>query len=66
MSGIVTIAPNDIAELQPEFKIMLQATNRSPRTVWTGHEPVDVTFLVAWIAGDFVVSLTALARTERP
>jgi site-specific recombinase XerD len=26
-------APNDIAELEPEFKIMLQATNRSPRTV---------------------------------
>ena len=26
-------APNDIAELEPEFKIMLQATNRSPRTI---------------------------------
>jgi hypothetical protein len=33
---------------------------------WTGHEPVDAPFLVAWIAGDFVVSLTALALTERP
>jgi hypothetical protein len=32
---------------------------------WTRHEPVDATFLVAWIAGDFVVSLTALALTER-
>jgi site-specific recombinase XerD len=28
-----TSAPNDIAELEPEFKIMLQATNRSPRTI---------------------------------
>ena len=28
-----TTAPNDISELEPEFKIMLQATNRSPRTV---------------------------------
>jgi len=25
--------PNDVAELVPEFKIMLQATNRSPRTI---------------------------------
>jgi site-specific recombinase XerD len=35
MSGIVTIAPNDIAELVPEFTVMLQATNRSPRNVET-------------------------------
>jgi site-specific recombinase XerD len=33
--SIVTIAPNDIAELVPEFTVMLQATNRSPRTVET-------------------------------
>ena len=25
--------PNDVAELLPEFKVMLQATNRSPRTI---------------------------------
>ncbi len=30
-----TLAPNDIAELVPEFTIMLQATNRSPRTIET-------------------------------
>lgn len=27
------LAPNDIAGLEPEFKIMLQATNRSPRRI---------------------------------
>jgi site-specific recombinase XerD len=28
-----TLAPNDVAELLPEFKVMLQATNRSPATI---------------------------------
>lgn len=28
-----TAAPNDVAELLPEFTVMLQATNRSPRTI---------------------------------
>jgi site-specific recombinase XerD len=36
-----TIAPNDIAELEPEFKIMLQATNRSPRTIEAYMAGVD-------------------------
>lgn len=30
-----TNAPNDIAELEAEFAIMLQATNRSPATIAT-------------------------------
>jgi integrase/recombinase XerC len=30
-----TLAPNDMAELVPEFTVMLQATNRSPRTIET-------------------------------
>jgi site-specific recombinase XerD len=30
---VLTQAPNDIAELMPEFRIMLQATNRSPATI---------------------------------
>lgn len=30
----VAAAANDIAQLKPEFRIMLQATNRSPRRVW--------------------------------
>lgn len=30
---VQTAAPNDIAELVPEFKVMLQATNRSPATI---------------------------------
>jgi site-specific recombinase XerD len=30
-----TATPNVIAELVPEFTVMLQATNRSPRTVET-------------------------------
>jgi site-specific recombinase XerD len=38
---IRTAAPNDIAELEPEFKIMLQATNRSPRTVEAYMAGVD-------------------------
>ena len=29
---ITQVAPNEIAELEPEFTIMLQATNRSLRT----------------------------------
>jgi site-specific recombinase XerD len=33
--------PNDIAELEPEFKIMLQATNRSPRTIEAYMAGVD-------------------------
>ncbi len=34
MAEVITArAPNDIGELGPEFKIMLQATNRSPRTI---------------------------------
>jgi site-specific recombinase XerD len=28
-----TATPNDIAELEPEFRVMLQATNRSPATI---------------------------------
>ena len=31
--GTTTTAPNDLVELLPEFEIMLQATNRSPRTI---------------------------------
>lgn len=34
-------AANDIAELEPEFKIMLQATNRSPRTIGAYMAGVD-------------------------
>jgi len=37
----VAPAPNDIAELEPEFKIMLQATNRSPRTIGAYMAGVD-------------------------
>jgi hypothetical protein len=32
-SQVDTVAPNDIAELETEFRVMLQATNRSPATV---------------------------------
>jgi site-specific recombinase XerD len=33
--GDVRLAPNEIGELVPEFTVMLQATNRSPRTIET-------------------------------
>jgi hypothetical protein len=29
------------------------------------QEPVDTAFVIVWIAGDFVVSLMALALSER-
>lgn len=47
---ITQVAPNDIAELEPEFKIMLQATNRSPRTIGAYMAGVDAlrAFLVEW------------------
>jgi hypothetical protein len=28
--------------------------------------PIDTPFVIAWIGGDFVLSLIALALTERP
>jgi site-specific recombinase XerD len=37
----VALPPNDIVELVPEFKIMLQATNRSPRTIEAYMAGVD-------------------------
>jgi site-specific recombinase XerD len=36
-----TKTPNDISELESEFKIMLQATNRSPRTIGAYMAGVD-------------------------
>lgn len=33
MATKLEAAPNDIAELEGEFRVMLQATNRSPSTV---------------------------------
>jgi site-specific recombinase XerD len=41
MRATQTSTPNDIAELEPEFKIMLQATNRSPRTIEAYMAGVD-------------------------
>jgi site-specific recombinase XerD len=41
MSSPTITFPNDIAELEPEFKIMLQATNRSPRTIGAYMAGVD-------------------------
>ncbi len=38
---IRTATPNDISELEPEFKVMLQATNRSPRTIGAYMAGVD-------------------------
>ena len=31
-----------------------------------GQAPIDAVFVVLWIVGDFVLSLLALAATERP
>jgi site-specific recombinase XerD len=36
-----TSTPNNIVELEPEFKVMLQATNRSPRTIGAYMAGVD-------------------------
>jgi site-specific recombinase XerD len=41
MRATQTSTPNDIAELESEFKIMLQATNRSPRTIEAYMAGVD-------------------------
>jgi site-specific recombinase XerD len=41
VSSTTVTTPNDIAELEPEFKIMLQATNRSPRTIGAYMAGVD-------------------------
>jgi hypothetical protein len=31
-----------------------------------GQAPIDTSFVVVWIGGDFALSLIALALTERP
>ena len=41
MSTTTEHVANGIAELEPEFKIMLQATNRSPRTIEAYMAGVD-------------------------
>jgi site-specific recombinase XerD len=41
VSSTTVTTPNDIVELEPEFKIMLQATNRSPRTIGAYMAGVD-------------------------
>ena len=55
-----TNAPNDIAELEDEFAIMLQATNRSPATIAT-----YVTGVRGTVASSTLVTSTTPGPTSR-
>jgi site-specific recombinase XerD len=54
-------APNDIAELEPEFKIMLQATNRSARTIGAYMAGVDA-FRAFLVERGMPTAVDAVAR----
>jgi site-specific recombinase XerD len=56
-----TRAHNDIAELEPEFKIMLQATNRSPRTIGAYMAGVD-TLRAFLVERGMPIAVDAVAR----
>ena len=55
------LSPNDIAELESEFKIMLQATNRSPRTIGAYMAGVDA-LRAFWVERGMPTAVDGVAR----